>query len=92
MTDRMTLEPCCDHTQIPESIFACKCPCHNWEGFVGPSMSALIDNIPNGLHLTYPELIALTRALETQYLAYDDEELHNVVNKIFKVVRGAENK
>jgi len=46
----------------------------------------------HGLNLTLFELIALTRALETQYLAYDDEELHAVVNKIFKIVRESENK
>jgi len=33
------------------------------------------------------ELKALGRILEHQYIAYDDEEAHLVVNKIFKILR-----
>lgn len=77
---------------MPESIFLCNCSCHSWGGLEGLALSPPMSNIdPSTIGIkSYSfelrELKALSRLLEHQYLPYDDEELHEVVNKIFKII------
>lgn len=81
---------------ITERAFICSCSCHSWSGFFKVPDVGLITEVIQvregekialvGFKLE--ELKALGRILENQYIAYDDSEAHEVVNKIFRILRG----